>query len=88
MNSLLNEGKILAIQLFFGMTCFLAATPKWREVSRPTFGSSSARPGSPISFGSRLTGKFDVATINLLYFVGALLSFRETARTEPLEVRM
>ena len=29
MNSLLNAGKILAIQLFFGMTFFLAATPKW-----------------------------------------------------------
>jgi hypothetical protein len=29
----------------------------------------------------RLTGKFDVAAINLLYFVGALLSFRETVRS-------
>jgi hypothetical protein len=30
MNSLLNAGKILAIQLFFGMTFFLAATLKWQ----------------------------------------------------------
>jgi hypothetical protein len=29
MNSLLNAGKILAIQLFFWMTFFQAATPKW-----------------------------------------------------------
>jgi hypothetical protein len=35
----------------------------------------------------RLTGKFDVAAINLLYFVGALLSFRETVRAEPVKVR-
>ena len=38
-----------------------------------------------LSFGSRLTGKFDIAAINLLYFLGALLSFRETVRAEPLE---
>ena len=37
MNSLLNEGKILAIQLFFRMTCFLAATPKWRVGVTPGF---------------------------------------------------
>ena len=37
MNSLLNEGKILAIQLFFGMTYFLAATPKWRAGVTPGF---------------------------------------------------
>jgi hypothetical protein len=30
MNSLMTAGKILAIQLFFGMTFFLAATLKWR----------------------------------------------------------
>jgi hypothetical protein len=35
MNSLLNAGKILAIQLFFGMTFLLAATPKWRVGVRP-----------------------------------------------------
>jgi hypothetical protein len=35
----------------------------------------------------RLTGKFDVAAINLLYFVEPLLSFRETVRAEPVEVR-
>jgi hypothetical protein len=34
----------------------------------------------------RLTGTFDAA-INLLYFVGPLLSFRETVRAEPVEVR-
>jgi hypothetical protein len=64
MDSLLNAGKILAIELFFGMTFFLAATPKWR-----------------------VGVKLDVAAINLLYFVGALLSFRETVRAEPVEVR-
>jgi len=32
----------------------------------------------------RLTGKFDVAAINLLYFVGALLSFPETVRAESV----
>ena len=37
MNSLLNAGKILAIQLFFGMTFFLAATLKWRLGVTPEF---------------------------------------------------
>ncbi len=36
-----------------------------------------------LAFGSRLTGKFDVAAINLLYFLGALISCREAAREEP-----
>ena len=40
-----------------------------------------------LSFGSRLSGKLDVAAINMLYFVGALLSFRETVRAEPLADR-
>ncbi len=35
-----------------------------------------------LSFGSRLTGKFDIAAINLLYFLGALISCREAAREE------
>lgn len=35
------------------------------------------------AFGSRLTGKFDVASINLLYFLGALISCREVGREEP-----
>lgn len=30
MDSLLNAGKILTIELSFGMTFLLAATPKWR----------------------------------------------------------
>ena len=142
MNSLLHAGKIFAIQLFFGMTFFLAATLKWRMGVTPGFlqqfgptwlahlpGGLPAvyyflavlesiavlglllslftgefLPGKSkrflklsliyslfvfvaLSFGSRLTGKFDVAAVNMLYFLGALLSFRETARTEPLEVR-
>ncbi|MGI8435839.1 MAG: hypothetical protein ACR2NX_02895 [Chthoniobacterales bacterium] len=37
-----------------------------------------------LAFGSRLTGKFDVAAINLLYFLGALICFRETERAETL----
>ncbi|MDQ3115015.1 MAG: hypothetical protein M3Q86_00115 [Verrucomicrobiota bacterium] len=36
-----------------------------------------------LAFGSRLIGKFDVAAINLLYFLGALISCREAAREEP-----
>jgi hypothetical protein len=35
MNSLLTTGEILAIQLFFRMTFFLAATPKWRVSVTP-----------------------------------------------------
>ncbi len=35
-----------------------------------------------LSFGSRLTGKFDIAAINLLYFLGALISCREATREE------
>lgn len=39
---------------------------------------------SVLAFGSRLTAKFDVAAINLLYFLGALLCFREVERAETL----
>ncbi|MDQ2659182.1 MAG: hypothetical protein M3Y03_02055 [Verrucomicrobiota bacterium] len=35
-----------------------------------------------LAFGSRLTAKFDVAAINLLYFLGALLCFQEAERAE------
>lgn len=35
-----------------------------------------------LAFGSRLTGKFDIAATNMLYFVGALVSLREAAREE------
>lgn len=35
------------------------------------------------AFGSRLTGKLDVAAINLVYFLAALISFREVAREAP-----
>lgn len=35
-----------------------------------------------LSFGSRLTGRYDVAAINLLYFLGALISCREAMREE------
>ncbi len=38
-----------------------------------------------LAFGSRLTAKFDVAAFNLLYFLGALVSYRETVRSEPGE---
>ncbi|MEP6955953.1 MAG: hypothetical protein ABI883_03950 [Chthoniobacterales bacterium] len=137
MNSILSAGKILAIQLFFGLTFLLAAVLKWKTGVTPDFlqqfgatflvalpgglpvvfyfialletialfgllvslltGEFLAGKAKPIlklslvfslfifvvlAFGSRLTGKFDVAASNMLYFVGALLSFREATRSE------
>ncbi len=35
-----------------------------------------------LAYGSRLTGKFDIAAYNLMYFVGALLCLREAVREE------
>ncbi len=35
-----------------------------------------------LAYGARLTGKFDVAAYNLIYFLGALLCLREITR-EP-----
>lgn len=35
-----------------------------------------------LAYGSRLTGKFDIATYNLMYFLGALICLREIARAE------
>lgn len=37
-----------------------------------------------LSYGARLTGKFDVAAYNLMYFVGALLCLREISHSEPV----
>lgn len=38
-----------------------------------------------LAYGARLTGKFDVAAYNLMYFVGALLCLREISpETRPL----
>lgn len=137
MNSLLRAGKVLAIQLFFGLTFSLAAILKWKVRVTPDFlqqfgntwlaslpgglsavyyflallesiaalgllvslvtGEFLAGKAKPIlklslvfslfifvvlAFGSRLTGKFDIAATNLLYFAGALLSLREATRSE------
>lgn len=37
-----------------------------------------------LAYGARLTGKFDVAAYNLMYFVGALLCLREISETTAL----
>ncbi len=36
-----------------------------------------------LAYGSRLSGKFDVATYNLVYFLGALHCLREITSAEP-----
>lgn len=37
-----------------------------------------------LAYGARLTGKFDVAAYNLMYFIGALICLREISSSEPL----
>ena len=137
MKSLLSAGKVIAVQLFFGLTFFLAAILKWKTGVTPDFqqqfgetflaslpgglpavfyfialietiaflgllvsflsGEFLAHRTKPLlklslvfclfifvilAFGSRLTGKFEIAATNMLYFVGALVSLREVSREE------
>lgn len=134
--ALLTSAKVVAIQLFFGVTFYLAAWLKWSQGMpewfvkqfQPTW-LAHAPGGLPAAFyflavletlgflgcvasvlrgeflakekpllrltltfslfvfivlayGSRLTGKFDVAAYNLMYFVGTLICLVEVARDE------